>query len=716
MKHSAYGFMVIFTFTLAAGSAWAQSYYTGDGGKGKSITILPPKATGLASDQAYIPGVVQGELVSNFSGYSALTVRDRQELDNVYSELFSGDYDDYAEALKDLGHLKPTDYMLGGSITKTASGYALQIKITKTGDKTTAASYSGTCTFAELETLSGVRRASLDLLQKLGVEPTERAKTELGQAATANQAAAQVALAKGIEAMKQGTVVEALSYFIQSSSADPQLAEAASRVNIVSANISSGNVGDDTRNDIKWRDAWVARLAECDAWIADYRKNTPVATNLVYSTDLKWGDTDYNRRTRPASMEVSLLVADMYWPDPVAGVANAVYAGLAATRQASKWGLNWPGYPNWGLTMRYDTALELLNDQGEVIGKQTVRLSAGWSTGFRNGKTTASYDETKTTVTFSGVPADKITDRMSIRVASLNGVNTEAASRANKVSVMTKAEAPPQWTDPRDFVIENGIITDYRGQDKDIVIPEKINFQKVTGIGTHKGKGGDKIDFVGAFQKKLLDSVVIPNGITSIGDQAFFLNELTSVVIPNSVTSIGDQAFERNQLTSVVIPSSITSIGEQAFSRNRLTSVVIPSSVTSIGEGAFSYNKLTSVVIPNSVTSIGERAFSLNELTSVVIPSSITSIGEGAFFGNRLTSVVIPNSVTFIGRGVFASIAKGKDYGYSNSFSISISLPANVEFPKGGGKDSLMDFYNKNGKKAGTYRWDGKKWGYSAER
>jgi len=149
-----------------------------------------PKATGLTADQAYLPGVVQGELVSNFSTYSALTVRDRQELDNVYRELFSGEYDDYAEALKDLGHLTPTDYMLGGSITKTPAGYALQIQITKTADKTTAASYSGVCIFAEMETLSGVRRASLDLIGKLGIELTERAKTELGQAATANQAAA----------------------------------------------------------------------------------------------------------------------------------------------------------------------------------------------------------------------------------------------------------------------------------------------------------------------------------------------------------------------------------------------------------------------------------------------------------------------------------------------------------------------------------------------
>ena len=81
--------------------------------------------------------------------------------------------------------------------------------------------------------------------------------------------------------------------------------------------------------------------------------------------------------------------------------------------------------------------------------------------------------------------------------------------------------------------------------------------------------------------------VVIPNMIggkkvTSIGNSAFFLNQLTSVVIPDSVTSIGDFAFSNNQLTSVVIPDSVTSIGNSAFHMNKLTSVVIPDSVTSI--------------------------------------------------------------------------------------------------------------------------------------
>ena len=105
----------------------------------------------------------------------------------------------------------------------------------------------------------------------------------------------------------------------------------------------------------------------------------------------------------------------------------------------------------------------------------------------------------------------------------------------------------------------------------------------------------------------------IPQGITSIGDSAFFYcYSLTSVSIPDSVTSIGDEAFYScSSLTSVNIPDSVTSIGDSAFYYcDSLTSVSIPDSVTSIGNRAFYYcDSLTSVSIPDSVTSIGDYAF-----------------------------------------------------------------------------------------------------------
>ena len=157
-----------------------------------------------------------------------------------------------------------------------------------------------------------------------------------------------------------------------------------------------------------------------------------------------------------------------------------------------------------------------------------------------------------------------------------------------------------------------------------------------------------------------IQSVVIENGITSIGDSAFCeCGSLTSVTIPNSVTSIGDVAFyECGSLTRVTIPDSVTSIGETAFWKcTALTSVTIPNRVATIGGRAFmECSSLTSITIPDSVTSIGFAAFSnCGSLASVTLPKGIASISESAFADcHSLTSVTIPDSVTLIGNGAFA--------------------------------------------------------------
>ena len=171
-------------------------------------------------------------------------------------------------------------------------------------------------------------------------------------------------------------------------------------------------------------------------------------------------------------------------------------------------------------------------------------------------------------------------------------------------------------------------------------------------------------------QRDKIKTVVIKDGVTSIGKYAFFwCSGLTSITIPNSVTSIGDYAFANcSGLTSITIPNSVTSIGNGAFSGcSGLTSITIPNSVTSIGNGAFlGCSGLTSITIPNSVTSIGNQTFWLcSGLTSITIPNSVTSIGNETFWlCSGLTSVTIPNSVTSLGKFAF--------YGCSGLTSITI--------------------------------------------
>ena len=147
--------------------------------------------------------------------------------------------------------------------------------------------------------------------------------------------------------------------------------------------------------------------------------------------------------------------------------------------------------------------------------------------------------------------------------------------------------------------------------------------------------------------------------LISIGASAFLrASELESIILPNSVTSIGARAFEGSGLTSIVIPNRITSIESETFkSAGDLTSVTIPDSVTSIGVRAFFRSGITSIVIPNSITSIENGTFgNAQELASVTIPSSVTSIAGEAFGGtSSLRSITIPASVTSIGVEAFAN-------------------------------------------------------------
>ena len=188
-------------------------------------------------------------------------------------------------------------------------------------------------------------------------------------------------------------------------------------------------------------------------------------------------------------------------------------------------------------------------------------------------------------------------------------------------------------------------------------------------------------------------SVVIKDGVTSIGDCAFGgCISLTSVSIPDGVISIGFAAFEScSLLTGVTIPNSVTGIGDYAFGYcSSLISVTIPGSVTSIGEAAFAggstsvnvsrenknycsvdgglYDKQKTTIfhpgkiqngafrVPDGVNRIGDSAFfDCTSLTSVIIPKSVTSIGSLAFLGCiRLTNVTIPDGVTSIGDAAFA--------------------------------------------------------------
>lgn len=113
-------------------------------------------------------------------------------------------------------------------------------------------------------------------------------------------------------------------------------------------------------------------------------------------------------------------------------------------------------------------------------------------------------------------------------------------------------------------------------------------------------------------------AVIIPNSVVSIGDSAFNnCKKMTSIKIPNTVKRIGDFAFKRcENLKRITIPKSVKSIGKSAFSDcKNLISITLPDTVTSIGRYALKTGNDKLVLICNEST----YAYSYGKLNHIII-------------------------------------------------------------------------------------------------
>jgi hypothetical protein len=242
-------------------------------------------------------------------------------------------------------------------------------------------------------------------------------------------------------------------------------------------------------------------------------------------------------------------------------------------------------------------------------------------------------------------------------------------------------------------------ITGYKGTAKELVIPGTLYRLRVTVIGE------------GAFSRKGLTSVVIPDTIVTIADAEYWP--------PDPING----AFSGNVLTKVTLGKGLKTIGDYAFNGNKqLAEIVIPDSVTRIGKRAFSYCGLTRITFGKGLKEIKEEAFAGNQIRVLTIPNGVVTIegaidfGTPTFGDNPLEAVSIPaslakrNNFTGIRFDIFGHV---DIFGNEVRMSITcITLPAGMEdnILKDNFESAFVNFWISQGRAAGTYIKRGPIW------
>ena len=161
--------------------------------------------------------------------------------------------------------------------------------------------------------------------------------------------------------------------------------------------------------------------------------------------------------------------------------------------------------------------------------------------------------------------------------------------------------------------------------------------------------------------KNALKTLIITNASSLSSSAVSNCKNLVSITVNNGCSSFGNYVFQNcKSLQRVELPTSLTYLGERIFDGcESLTSIVLPSSITYIGSECFQDCKsLLSIVIPNNVTEIGSRAFNgCSSLTAVYFGNSVERVNSGAFKDcSSLRMVVLNDGLEYIDGEAFRRI------------------------------------------------------------
>lgn len=216
--------------------------------------------------------------------------------------------------------------------------------------------------------------------------------------------------------------------------------------------------------------------------------------------------------------------------------------------------------------------------------------------------------------------------------------------------ISDQLETPLSSNENGNFVIdEEGVLTRYRGFDKNVVIPDGVK----------------EIGANAFINDSIMESISIPSSVTYIGFRAFYeCTGLKSIVIPDNVTKMDSLVMAGcTSLTSVQLSNSLTDLPSETFSDcSSLEAITLPNGIISIeGYAFYRCNKLKDITLPNNLVDIGEKAFAgCNSLESITIPASVSIIDRAAF--DDCDNVVI--------RGMAGS--------YAERFAEGVGIPFNA--------------------------------------
>ena len=193
------------------------------------------------------------------------------------------------------------------------------------------------------------------------------------------------------------------------------------------------------------------------------------------------------------------------------------------------------------------------------------------------------------------------------------------------------------------FKDENGTIT-YKGN---TYVPFEVLYipDGVTYIDDYK------------YQYYTIKEVVIPEGVTEIGERAFYYcKNLEKITLPSTLESIDYGAFEYcSKLSNVTLPDGLLKLGYSSFANTGITSITIPSTVNDIGGSVFENCKNLLAVTYNTNENMEYSMFSgCSVLQSVKITGEPEEIASEVFMDCKsLKKITLPNTITYIGHDAF---------------------------------------------------------------